>query len=80
MTSPARIAANRRNALKSTGPTTLEGKAISSLNAVKTALTGRTVLLPSDDDAEYQRHILAYEKDLRPVGIPALEMAIFAHG
>jgi hypothetical protein len=37
------------------------------LNAVKTALTGRTVLLASDDSVEYERHILAYQTELKPV-------------
>ena len=42
-TSKARRAANRANAQHSTGPRTEEGKAKSSMNAVKTGLTGRTV-------------------------------------
>lgn len=57
MSSPAQIAANRANAQLSTGPTSETGKAKSSLNAVKTGLTGRTVLLPGDDAAAYQTHI-----------------------
>ena len=40
------LAANRANAQRSTGPRTAEGKTKASLNAVKAALTGRTVLLP----------------------------------
>ena len=68
MPSASQIAANQRNAQLSTGPKTGEGKATASLNAVKTALTGRTVLLPSDDAAEYERHIRAYEKEFQPVG------------
>jgi hypothetical protein len=53
----------------STGPKTAEGKAISSLNAVKTALTGRTVLLPTDDAAEYERHLAAYVEEFAPVAL-----------
>jgi hypothetical protein len=63
-----RAIANRANAQLSTGPTSPEGKASSSLNAVKTGLTGRTVLLASDDAAAYQHHIEAYEQELAPVG------------
>jgi hypothetical protein len=63
-----RIEANRANAQLSTGPTSETGKAKSSLNAVKTALTGRTILLPTDDAAEYERHIRAYQDELKPVG------------
>lgn len=66
--SEAQLAANRANAQLSTGPTSGDGKAKSSLNAVKTGLTGRTVLLPGDDAAEYQRHIEAYEKEFQPIG------------
>jgi len=36
---------------------------------VKTGLTGVTVLLSTDDAAEYQRHIAAYEKEFQPVGL-----------
>src|SRR5579875_1846690 len=50
--SEARLAANRRNALFSTGPTSEAGKAISCLNALKTGLTGQTVMLPTEDAAE----------------------------
>jgi hypothetical protein len=55
--SEAQLNANRANAEKSTGPTSPEGKATSSLNAVKTGLTGRTVLLPTDDAVIYQQHL-----------------------
>ena len=53
MSSPKQLAANQANSQLSTGPKTPEGKATSSLNAVKTGLTGRTVLLPGDDAAAY---------------------------
>jgi len=63
-TSDARRNANRANAQHSTGPRTEEGKAKSSLNAVKTGLTGRTVVLPTDDIHAYydhlDRHFLKY--------------------
>jgi hypothetical protein len=64
----ARIAANRQNSLKSTGAKTAQGRAVSSLNALKTGLTGVTVLLPSEDAGPYQSHILSYEKQFKPVG------------
>ena len=68
MPSSAQIAANQRNAQLSTGPTSETGKAKSSLNAVKTGLTGRTVLLPSDDAAVYEAHVAEFMKRLAPVG------------
>ncbi len=64
----AQLAANRANAQLSTGPTSPTGKTKVSLNAVKTALTGYTVLLPTDDAALYERHIRAYQDELKPVG------------
>ena len=52
----AQLAANRANAAHSTGPKTEEGKQVSSHNALKTGLTGRTVLLPTDEAAAYETH------------------------
>jgi hypothetical protein len=66
--SASQLAANRANSQLSIGPKTPEGKARSSLNAVKTALTGRTVLLPTDDAAAYQQHVGDFFKELRPMG------------
>jgi hypothetical protein len=66
--SERRLAANRANAQLSTGPRTEAGKTISSVNAVKSGLTGRTVLLPSDDVEAYKAHIARFEKTLAPVG------------
>ncbi|MBV8834797.1 MAG: hypothetical protein JO108_36855 [Acidobacteriaceae bacterium] len=57
MSTQIQINANRENAKLSTGPHTPEGKSNSSLNALRTGLTGRTVLLPSDDLAAYQAHV-----------------------
>ena len=59
MSTNAQIEANRANAQLSTGPKSEGGKAKSSLNAVKTGLTGATVLLPSDDAAIYEQHVRA---------------------
>ncbi|MFL6463227.1 MAG: hypothetical protein ACJ73N_02305, partial [Bryobacteraceae bacterium] len=52
------LAANRANAQLSTGPRTEAGKAVSSLNAVKTGLCGRAVLLADEEEARaYQEHV-----------------------
>ena len=56
--SERRLAANRANAQLSTGPRTEQGKAISSLNAVKTGLCGHAVLLADEEQARaYREHI-----------------------
>jgi hypothetical protein len=60
MSSPAQVAANQANAKLSTGPKSEIGKAKSSLNAVSTGLTGRTVLLPGDDAKAYSDHMANY--------------------
>jgi hypothetical protein len=72
--SEAKLTANRANAQLSTGPRSSAGKAISRMNAVKTGLTGCTVLLPSDDAAAYRQHIAAYETELQPVGLREREL------
>ncbi len=64
--SPARIAANQANAQHSTGPKTAEGKSKASLNAVTTALTGRTVLLAQEDVTLYEKHLAGYHHQFQP--------------
>ncbi len=66
--SEARLLANRSNAQLSTGPRTIEGKTKSSFNAVKTGLTGRTVLLPTEDAAAYEQHVQDCAAEFRPSG------------
>jgi hypothetical protein len=51
----------------STGPRTEEGKAISSLNAVKHGLTAVTVLLPGEDAAAYQTLYNGMLQDFDPI-------------
>ncbi len=66
--SEAKLAANRANAQQSTGPRTDAGKAVTRYNAVRNALTGQTILLPTDDAALYQTHCEAYQIELKPAG------------
>ncbi len=47
--------ANRRNALKSTGPKTPEGKAAIRMNALRHGLRARTVVLPGEDGDEFHQ-------------------------
>jgi len=53
MTSFRQIAANRRNASKSTGPTTEEGKQRSRCNALRHGLTAETVIATLENADDY---------------------------
>ncbi|HEY6988541.1 MAG TPA: hypothetical protein VH369_09155 [Bryobacteraceae bacterium] len=74
MSTAAQIAANKKNAQLSTGPVSASGRAKSSLNAVKSGLTGRTILLPGEDAAEYQRHLAAFTGEFQPAGLRECEL------
>src|SRR3954451_20999428 len=54
MTTFKQIEANRRNALKSTGPTSVEGKQRSRRNAVRHGLTAETVIGALEDAEDYK--------------------------
>ncbi len=55
MASEKQIAANRANALKSTGPRTADGKAISRRNALTHGLRAEQLMLASEDPALFER-------------------------
>ena len=68
MSTSAQIAANQQNAQLSTGPTSETGKTTFSRNALKTGLTGRTVLLATEDAALYEAHLNQFVKRFEPAG------------
>jgi hypothetical protein len=63
MSSLKQIAANRRNALNSTGPVTLEGKARSRGNALRHGLTAETIIAGLEDAEDYQAFEAAVTAD-----------------
>ena len=66
--SPARLAANRANSLRSSGPKSEAGKARSRANAVKHGLSGAGIALSTQDAAEVDRRFSAMERELKPEG------------
>jgi hypothetical protein len=67
MASKKQIQANRRNALKSTGPKTPEGKALARLNATKHGLLSQEVL-PGEDEEARKELAERLRAELQPVG------------
>jgi len=63
MTSYRQIEANRRNALKSTGPKTEAGKQVSRCNAVRHGLTAETVIGALEDAEDYKAFEAAITAD-----------------
>jgi hypothetical protein len=63
MSSYRQIEANRRNALKSTGPKTEAGKDVSRCNAVRHGLTAETVVTALEDAEDYKAFEAAITAD-----------------
>ncbi len=55
MATDAQIKANKENAQKSTGPTSIEGKKKSSMNAVTHGIFSNIAILPGEDEAFIQK-------------------------
>jgi hypothetical protein len=65
MASPAQIAANRLNALKSTGPSPA-GLAATRFNALKTGIDAKSHVIPGEDPAELNALTENYRLQFRP--------------
>jgi hypothetical protein len=68
MASTKQSEANRRNAQKSTGPKTAEGKAIVSQNATCHGLLATETLLPDEDKVIFADFHRRLSNELKPVG------------
>jgi len=77
--SPKQLAANGRNAQKSTGPKTPEGRAVSKMNALKHGILSKEVLVRGLNLRESNREFSALRRrfweELRPIG-PVEEMLV----
>ena len=65
MPTNAQIKANGKNAKKSTGPRSEEGKARSAKNALKHGLLARDTVLPGEDPADFDRQFSALDETRR---------------
>jgi len=68
MTSDKKTQANRRNALKSTGPKTPEGKAAVRHNALRHGLLSIEILLPGEDEEALRELSDHLRNELQPAG------------
>jgi hypothetical protein len=66
--------ANRRNALRSTGPRTGEGVRACKNNALRHGLRAVQAVVPGEDPGAWEAHRAAVVTDLRPEG--AVELAL----
>jgi hypothetical protein len=66
MTTQKQIAANRRNAAKSTGPRSPEGKARSSMNALKSGIDSHAQIIRHETPAELEHLKLEYHDRFLP--------------
>ena len=69
MATEAQIAANRRNALNSTGPRTAEGLAASSANATRHGLTSGFRVLSNESQEEFDALVAEYNRIFAPVNV-----------
>lgn len=68
-TSVAKIAANRNNAAKSTGPLTVVGKRAVGRNAIKHGIFAKELVLPHEDPEAYQDLLNQLGDELQPQGV-----------
>src|SRR5947209_6671559 len=67
MSSERQIAANRRNARRSTGPRTISGKSRSRRNAIRHGLSAETVITSLEDVDDYRTLEASLLRDYAPV-------------
>src|SRR5690349_16396808 len=73
MATEKQIAANRANAQKSTGPTSLAGKAVSSMNAVTSGVYAESEIIKGESPDAYNDLADRFYEDFQPAN--AMEAA-----
>jgi hypothetical protein len=73
--SEKRLAANRANAEKSTGPRTATGKQRSALNATRHGILAQVIHLPEEEMKAYDRFTGEYVATIAPVGAIEIQLA-----
>lgn len=66
--------ANQKNARKSTGPRTRQGKVVSSRNALQYGLHSQMLVLPDEDPQQFQALSSNLQEYFQPVGIAEKEL------
>jgi hypothetical protein len=66
MSTHAQTHANRRNVQASTGPRTLDGKAISSANSTKHGLSARFRVLANENQEEFDELVAEHHRTFQP--------------
>ena len=75
MASEKQIEANRANAQNSTGPTSIEGKAKTRLNAKRDGITGQVITLSDEDRPVFEKLKAELIADLAPKTVMELKLA-----
>jgi hypothetical protein len=74
MSTKKQQAANRRNARRSTGPRTPDGKARTRFNAITHGLTAQSAVLPHENPAAFHEMRAALIEHYQPAGIHELQL------
>jgi hypothetical protein len=68
-TSEQQREANRRNAMKSTGPRTKSGKKRSRWNSTRHGLSAKVLLIPTEDKRKFRRLLKQLRRELNPTSV-----------
>src|SRR5262245_27291121 len=75
VTTLARVEANQRNAALSTGPRTVEGKAIVARNATRHGIFAAVPVIPGECAETWEAHRAGVVESLAPVGLLEVNLA-----